>query len=265
MNRIIQIRVGENRAVQSFGLGDIECNRGDCVILQVDRGLDHGVVVSDVHGECKQKEESLSGSVIRVANAEDLEKIESNKKKATEALNVCLRKINERKLRMKIVKAEYTYDTSKIVFFFTAEGRIDFRALVKDLARIFKVRIELKQIGVRDKAKITGGFGVCGRSLCCSSYMKGFHPLTIKIPKEQGLPLNPSRISGMCGRIKCCMAYEFQVYKEFSRSLPRVGEKVTTPQGQGKIFEVNILKRYVRVDLGDGKITRVIFSKENEE
>ena len=182
MNSIIQIKVGENRAVQLFGLNDVECNRGDCVILQVDRGLDYGIVVSDIHAESHQKAENLSGSVVRVAHEDDFAKIESNKKKAAEALNVCLRKINERKLRMKIVKAEYTYDTSKIIFFFTAEGRVDFRASVKDLARIFKVRIELKQIGVRDKAKITGGFGVCGRSLCCSSYMKGFHPLTIKMP-----------------------------------------------------------------------------------
>jgi len=162
------------------------------------------------------------------------------------------------------LKAEYTFDSSKIIFSFIAEGRVDFRNLVKDLARVFRVRIELKQIGVRDKAKIVGGYGVCGRELCCSSYMQGFHPLSIKMAKEQGLPLNPSRISGACGRIKCCMAYEFIVYKEYSRSLPRLGDKINTDDGKGRVIEVNILKRFVSLDMGDGKIVKIVIPKGSE-
>jgi len=162
---------------------------------------------------------------------------------------------------MRIVKAEYTFDSSKIIFSFIAEGRVDFRNLVKDLARVFRVRIELKQIGVRDKAKIVGGYGVCGRELCCSSYMKGFHPLSIKMAKEQGLPLNPSRISGVCGRIKCCMAYEFNVYKEYSKSLPRLGERIETNEGKGRVTDINILKRLISVDVGEGKIVKTTITK----
>jgi len=193
-----------------------------------------------------------------------MKQLENNRMKAKEALNICLRKINDRKLDMRIVKAEYTFDSSKIIFSFIAEGRVDFRNLVKDLARVFRVRIELKQIGVRDKAKVVGGYGVCGRELCCSSYMKAFHPLSIKMAKEQGLPLNPSRISGVCGRIKCCMAYEFNVYKEHSRSLPRYGEKINIDEGKGRVVEINILKRLVSIDIGEGKIIKVNYPKNPE-
>jgi len=184
--------------------------------------------------------------------------------KARDAISTCVRKVNDQKLKMQIVKAEYSFDNSKIIFFFTAEGRIDFRNLVKELAKIFRVRIELKQIGVRDKAKIIGGYGVCGRELCCSSYMKGFHALSIKMAKDQGLPLNPSKISGVCGRIKCCMAYEFNVYREFARTLPKVGQKITAPDGaKGKVINLNILKRIVYIDLGEGQIVKQDYTENN--
>ncbi|HOW35132.1 MAG TPA: regulatory iron-sulfur-containing complex subunit RicT [Candidatus Omnitrophota bacterium] len=255
----IQVKLGKFRPVAFFNSGELKCNRGDIVILEVDRGVEYGEVLSDAHFVCKAKVESVGGNVIRLATAEDLKRIEDNKKKAREAIATAVKKIAESKLDMQIVKCEYSFDGAKVIFFFTAEGRVDFRELVKDLARIFKVRIELKQIGVRDKSKVVGGFGICGRDLCCASYMKSFHPLTIKMSKEQGLPLNPSKISGTCGRIKCCMAYEYAVYREYSRDMPRLGEKINTPDGKGKVVDLNILRRCATVDLGDGKFIKMTY------
>lgn len=259
MEKVIQIRLGEFRGVFFYNLGNVVCNRDDLVVIEIDRGTEFGKVVSEVNTVCKGKTEVAEGTVLRVVGPEDAKHIEDNRFKAQEAMAACAKKITEHKLDMQIVQCEYSLDGSKVIIFFTSEGRVDFRELVKDLARVFKVRIELKQIGVRDKAKIVGGIGVCGRELCCSSYMKGFHPLSIKMSKEQGLPLHESRISGVCKRIKCCMAYEYLVYKEFNRDLPKSGEKITTPLGKGRVIEVNILKRYVNVDLGEGKFTKVVF------
>jgi len=265
MGKLVQIKLGEYRTVQLYDLNSIECERDDYVILEVERGSEFGKVVSDGKTECKGKIENAKGKVLREATEGDLKQIENNRMKAKDALGACIRKITDRKLEMQIVKTEYTFDSSKIIFFFTADGRVDFRALVKDLARIFRVRIELKQIGVRDKAKIVGGYGVCGRELCCSSYMKEFHPLSIKMAKTQGLPLNPSKISGVCGRIKCCMAYEFAVYKEYYKDLPSVGEKVTLDDVQGRVVDVNILKRMVTIDDGEGKFVRREFAFKDEK
>jgi cell fate regulator YaaT (PSP1 superfamily) len=204
------------------------------------------------------------GKILRTTSDGDLRQIVNNQLKAKDALMSCKRKVSEAKLDMQLVQAEYSFDSTKLLIFFTAEGRVDFRGLVKDLAKMFRVRIELKQIGVRDKAKIIGGYGVCGRELCCSSYMKDFHPLSIKMAKDQGLPLNPQKISGVCGRVKCCMAYEFQVYREFSKSLPKMGAKVTTPEGdKGKVVAVDILKRHIRVDLGEGKMKEITYPPIN--
>lgn len=264
MGKIVQIQLGEHRSVYLYDLNGVACKRSDYVILEVDRGSEFGKVVSDIEKACKGKADRLKGKMLRKATEGDMKQIENNRMKAKEAFGICLRKINECKLDMRIVKAEYTFDSGKIIFSFIAEGRVDFRSLVKDLARVFRVRIELKQIGVRDKAKIIGGYGVCGRELCCSSYMKAFHPLSIKMAKEQGLPLNPSRISGVCGRIKCCMAYEFNVYKERSKALPRLGEKINTDEGKGRVVDVNILKRMVSVDVGDGKIVKTVIAKGSE-
>lgn len=264
MAKLIEIKLGDFRGVSLFDVNDIKCDRGDRVILEVDRGTEQGVIVSQVQGACKGKAEDVLGKVLRLATEGDLKQMEINRQKALDAVNICIRKINERKLDMQIIKAEYSFDSSKVIFSFTADGRVDFRNLVQDLARIFRVRIELKQIGVRDKAKIIGGYGVCGRELCCSSYLKGFHPLSVKMPKEQGLPLNPSKISGVCGRIKCCMAYEYAVYREYAKALPRAGDKITTPEGKGKVVDVNILRRFVSVDLGEGRTTRVFFAQSHE-
>lgn len=262
MGKIAQVRLGEYRDVEYFDLNDVACGRGDYVIVEVERGSEFGLVVSRAGDLCATKTEHKSqGRILRKATEGDLKQIANNRTKVQDAIDNCVSKINERKLHMNIVKAEYTFDASKIIFFFLADGRVDFRNLVKDLAKVFRVRIELKQIGVRDKAKIVHGYGICGREFCCSSYMKGFHTLSIKMAKEQGLPLNPSRISGVCGRIKCCMAYEFQVYKEFSRNLPAVGDKITVGEGKGKVIDVNILKRLVTVDAGEGKIIKTVFEK----
>ncbi len=263
MGKVVQVQVGMYRNIDMFDLNDTDGNRDDIVIMEVDRGYEYGKIISNAKGMCETKAENVSGKIVRRATEGDLKQIENNEMKAKDAFQACLRKVNERKLEMQLIKAEYTFDNSKIIFFFLAEGRVDFRNLVKELARVFRVRIELKQIGVRDKAKIVNGYGVCGRELCCSSYMKDFHPLSIKMAKEQGLPLNPSRISGVCGRIKCCMAYEYEVYKEFSRGLPRVGDKFLVDNEKGRVIDINILKRILTVDLGEGKIVRTVYDKAN--
>lgn len=256
MGKVIHVKLGEHRNPVLCDCDNVEYDRDDYVILTMDRGSEFGRVTSDIKKGCVGKTGHVKGKIVRKATDGDLRQIENNRFKAAESLNTCVRKINERKLDMRVVKAEYTFDSSKIIFFFTSDGRVDFRSLVKDLARIFRVRIELKQIGVRDKAKMVSGYGICGREVCCSSYIKNFAPLNIKMAKEQGLPLNPSRISGVCGRIKCCMAYEYNVYKEYAKDMPRFGATVSTPEGRGLVINVNVLKRYVDVDLGEGKIVQ---------
>ncbi len=264
MSEVVEIKLGEYRGIHWFDANNVACKRGDMVIVDVNRSVEFGEVASDIGKVCKPKNENLAGKLLRLATDGDLKQIEMNRLKAKDSISACERKINERKLDMRLVKAEYAFDTSKVVFFFTSEGRVDFRNLVQDLAKVFRMRIELKQIGVRDKAKIVGGYGVCGRELCCSSYMKNFHALSIKMSKEQGLPLNPTRISGVCGRIKCCMAYEYSVYREFAKALPRLGDKVNTPEGKGKVIEINYLRQIVSVDLGEGRISRVPYATINE-
>lgn len=259
MAQLVEVKIGEYRSVALLDLNQVVCRRDDMVIVEIDKGFEYGKVISDPAKTCKTSaEQKAAGRVIRVAADGDLRQIVNNQMKCKDALNACRRKIQEMRLDMQLVQAEYAFDSSKILFFFTAEGRVDFRNLVKDLAKMFRVRIELKQIGVRDKAKIVGGYGICGRELCCSSYMKDFHPLSIKMAKDQGLPLNPSKISGVCGRVKCCMAYEFQVYREMSKSMPKMGQKVTSETGEkGRVINLDILKRAAVIEYADGKIQRV--------
>ena len=258
MGQLVQIKLGEYRPVVWIDANGVTSRRHDLVIIEVERNLEFGKVISDPDKVCTGKTEAAAGKVLRLASDGDLRQVVNNEIKAGEALKTCKAKIVESKMDMQLVQAEYSFDGTKIIIFFTAEGRVDFRNLVKDLAKMLRVRIELKQIGVRDKAKIVGGYGVCGRELCCSSYMKDFHPLSIKMVKDQGLPLNPQKISGVCGRVKCCMAYEYQVYREFSRTLPKIGAKISTPDGEkGKVVAMDILKRYVTVDLGEGKMIKI--------
>jgi len=258
MGQLVQVKLGEYRSVIWVDANGVAIRRHDIVILEVERNLEFGRVISDPAKIFAGKTEEAVGKIIRLASDGDLRQVVNNEIKSVESLNSCKRQIAESKMDMQVVQAEYSFDATKILIFFTAEGRVDFRNLVKDLAKMLRVRIELKQIGVRDKAKIIGGYGVCGRDLCCSSYMKDFHPLSIKMAKDQGLPLNPQKISGVCGRVKCCMAYEYQVYREFSRSLPKIGAKVTTPEGEkGKVVAMDILKHYVTVDVGEGKMVKI--------
>ncbi|MCK4809479.1 MAG: stage 0 sporulation family protein [Candidatus Omnitrophica bacterium] len=230
----------------------------DKVVVEADRGLDYGEVLEIIEEDAKVKLKKI----LRKMSPQDIKEIEDNTKNAADALQICTRKVQEHKLNMKLVEAEYSFDKKKIIFYFTAEDRIDFRELVKDLAKVFKIRIEMRQIGVRDEARIFGGFGPCGRKLCCVAFLKNFEPVSIKMAKIQKLPLNPSKISGICGRLMCCLFYEYKNYKEFSLGLPKEGQQIQTPRGKGKVISVNILKRLVSVELEDGCIEKISYVKD---
>ncbi|MDP2939584.1 MAG: stage 0 sporulation family protein [Candidatus Omnitrophota bacterium] len=260
MQRKVYVKLREYGPIIYFEATNIDCKVCDFVIVEAERGIDYGQVVSEFETAFSEKNEEPVRKIIRVANAPDLKQIQDNRGKIKDAFSNCLKKIEEHNLDMKLVEAEYSFDRSKIIFYFTSEGRVDFRELVKDLARIFKARIELRQIGVRDEAKLFGGFGTCGRELCCRRFLKDFEPVTIRMAKEQGLPLNPPKISGVCGRLMCCLSYEFEVYKKLSLDLPKEGEKINTPEGKGKVISINVLKRSVVVEVGsDGKQIEIIY------
>ena len=253
MEKIIEIKIREYGPTAYAKCHIDEFKVGDYLILEQDRGLDYASVIAVLSSISGKPEPKFIKKIVRRATDHDLKQIEQNCKKAKEAANTCLNKIQEHKLPMKLVGVEFVFDSSKIIFYFTAEGRVDFRSLVKDLAKIFKVRIELKQIGVRDEAKLFGGIGPCGRKLCCATFLKNFEPVSIKMAKEEGLPLNPPKISGICGRLMCCLGFEYETYKCLLRGLPRQGERLHTPQGKGKVISVNIFKRTVAVELEDGR------------
>lgn len=259
MEMIAQVRVREMGLVSCFRAEGITVKNGDFVIVEVERGIDYGEVIGDPI--LTEKPDESVKKILRIATEVDRKQIEENRKKAHEASVTCQQKIQSHKLEMKLVGAEYSFDRSKILFYFTSEGRVDFRELVKELAKIFKARIELRQIGVRDEAKMFGGFGPCGRELCCCRFLKDFEPVTIKMAKEQNLSLNPPKISGLCGRLMCCLSYEHKHYKELCRGLPREGERIDTLEGKGKVISVNILKRLATVVLEDGKFIEVSFKK----
>jgi len=225
---------------------------GDYVIIEFDRGLEYGLVLTAVQAfETLPDEEPLK-KIVRKVTKEDLLQIEKNKGSTRDAYCACSKKIQEKKLSMKLIGAEYSFDRGKLIFYFTADGRVDFRELVKELASHFKARIELKQIGVRDEAKFIGGFGPCGRHLCCAKFLKDFEPVTIRMAKEQNLPLNPTKISGICGRLMCCLYYEYSTYKELLKGLPKLGSKIKTKEGKNaKVISVNTLKRTVLVETED--------------
>jgi cell fate regulator YaaT (PSP1 superfamily) len=254
MEGLIPVRLRDSGQVFFYQAGNVAVKEGDYVIVEHDRGLDYGQIVS-------QSEAAASGGnnskeppkkIVRQAGERDLKQIEENRAKAKEAFSTCIKNIEKHKLDMKLVQAEYSFDRSKIIFYFTANGRIDFRNLVKDLAKIFKARIELRQIGVRDEARLFGGFGPCGRELCCARFLKDFEPVSIKMAKEEGLPLNPPKISGLCGRLMCCLSFEYETYKILSKGLPREGERIHTQQGKGKVISINVFKRTATVELEDG-------------
>jgi len=252
MYEVVQVRLREAGKITYYSTSGMKFKVGDTVIVEADRGLDYGQVLSEAEAIMDSDLEEPLKKVMRKANPWDIDQIGKNKRKIKEVMDTCSRKIHDRKLQMKLIDAEFSFDRSKIIFYFTAEGRVDFRDLVKDLASAFKTRIELKQIGVRDEAKMLGGLGPCGRALCCATYLKDFEPVTIKMAKEQNLPLNPTKISGLCGRLMCCLGYEYSTYKNLMKGLPHEGETIKTPKGQGRVVAVNALKRAVTVELEDG-------------
>lgn len=263
MDKTISIRLRDSGQTYCYNAQDLQVKEGDYVIVEHDRGLDYGQITSPRNAVLNDKSKERLKKIVRLANESDLRQIQENRGKAKEAFNTCLKKIEEHKLDMKLVHTEYSFDRSKIIFYFTANGRVDFRDLVKDLAKIFKARIELRQIGVRDEAKFFGGFGPCGRELCCARFLNDFEPVTIKMAKEEGLPLNPPKISGLCGRLMCCLSFEYETYKLLSKGLPREGERIHIQQGKGKVVSVNVFKRTATVELEDGTQVEVSY-KEKE-
>ncbi|MCX5697771.1 MAG: stage 0 sporulation family protein [Candidatus Omnitrophica bacterium] len=259
MDKTIIVRLRDSGPVCPFYTTETELKDGDCVIIEHDRGLDYGQIVSPKEAGQDAKSKEPPKKIVRKANANDKRQIEEGRLKAKEAFSTCTKKIEEHKLDMKLVHAEYSFDRTKITFYFTAAGRVDFRELVKDLAKIFKARIELRQIGVRDEAKLFGGFGPCGRELCCAKFLKDFEPVTIKMAKEEGLPLNPPKISGICGRLMCCLNFEYETYKILSKGLPHEGEHVHIPQGKGKVLSVNVFSRTAMVEMEDGTQVEVSY------
>ena len=251
MVKVVGVKFKDTGKAYFFAPGKHNPEVGEEVIVETSRGLEFGKVSMSVKEITEEEIVSPLKEIVRIATENDKAQVQKNKKKEQEAFGICEEKIAAHNLDMKLVDVEYTFDGNKILFYFTAEGRVDFRELVKDLAAVFRTRIELRQIGIRDEAKMLGGIGICGRSLCCSTYLDGFHPVSIKMAKEQGLSLNPTKISGNCGRLMCCLKYEQNCYDEFSKIAPSVGAVVSTPNGKGIVQSTTILKGIAKVKLED--------------
>lgn len=249
MALIVSIRFRENGKVYDFAAGDLRPQVGAHVVVETARGVECGEVVAACREIPNEKLSAPLKPVLRAATAEDIRKAEENREKERRAMATCQKKIAEHNLDMKLVDAEYTADNTKILFYFTADGRVDFRELVKDLAGVFRMRIELRQIGVRDEAKLLGGIGICGRPFCCAQFLPDFEPVSIKMAKEQGLSLNPTKISGSCGRLMCCLKYEQNTYEELLKLTPRLGSLVNTAEGKGVVVEANTLSGLLKVRL----------------
>ena len=248
MIKVIGVRFRTAGKIYFFDPLEFEIKKGDHVIVETARGIEFGTVVAGIKEVEEDKVVQPLKPVIRIATERDCEQEAENKVKEREAFKICLEKIRHHELEMKLIDAEYTFDNNKVLFYFTADGRIDFRELVKDLVSVFKTRIELRQIGVRDETKILGGIGICGRPLCCHSYLSDFIPVSIKMAKEQNLSLNPTKISGVCGRLMCCLKNEEETYEELNRRLPNIGDYVTTEDGmKGEVQSVNVLRQLVKV------------------
>jgi len=249
MVEIIGVRFRPVGKIYYFDPDGMNIEKGQNVIVETARGIEYGAVVI---GNREVEDESITSplkKVIRVATPEDDAHLEENIKRADDAYKICEKKIAQYGLEMKLIYAEYTFDNNKILFYFTAYGRIDFRELVKDLASVFRTRIELRQIGVRDEAKHIGGLGVCGKPLCCATFLGDFQPVSIKMAKEQNLSLNPTKISGTCGRLMCCLKYEQEAYEDLIKSTPKMGAFVSTPDGNGTVVELNLIKGELKVRL----------------
>ena len=253
MVKVAGVRFKSAGKVYYFDPDELDVKSGDSVIVETARGLEFGTVSMDIMEIREEEVVQPLKKIIRIAGEEDLRRHEENEKKKAKAMKACQEKINKHGLEMKLIDVEYTFDNNKIIFYFTADGRVDFRELVKDLASVFKMRIELRQIGVRDEAKMLGGIGSCGKSLCCSTWLADFEPVSIKMAKVQNLSLNPTKISGICGRLMCCLKYENDIYMELRKGLPDNGEKVKTKDGVGKVVDTNILGSKVMIRLYTGE------------
>ena len=247
MTKVIGVRFKANGKSYYFSPGDLELQQGDHVIVETARGTECGEVAKGPHDVPDSSIVKPLKTVTRMADAVDVRRMQQNRADEKRAFSVCEERIAKHKLDMKLVDVEYTLDRNKILFYFTADGRIDFRDLVKDLAGVFRTRIELRQIGVRDESKMLGGLGVCGQPFCCSRFLRDFQPVSIKMAKEQGLSLNPAKISGSCGRLMCCLAYEQPAYEYLNRITPGVGSIVKTPEGVGAVVETNVISGTLRV------------------
>ncbi len=253
MTEIIGVRFKNSGKVYYFDPQGKKYNKEQNVIVETARGVEMGTVAIPNKMSDDNNIVSPLKPVLRAATEKDFKQAEENVQKEKDAYKICNEKIEKHKLDMKLVDVEYTFDQNKILFYFTADGRVDFRELVKDLAAVFKTRIELRQIGVRDEAKIVGGLGVCGRKLCCASHLGGFEPVSIKMAKEQNLSLNPTKISGTCSRLMCCLKYEQEAYEELNKITPNVGSEVETPSGKGTVTDVNLLRGMLKVKLSESE------------
>ena len=249
MIETVGIRFKEGGKIYDFDADGKVFNKGDYAIVETVRGMECGMVAKPNHGTNEDDINKPLKKVIRVATEEDIKTLHENEEKEKEAFKICEGKIEAHGLDMNLVDVEYTFDRSKLLFYFTADGRVDFRELVKDLASAFRTRIELRQIGVRDESRMVGGFGICGRPFCCNTFLNDFQPVSIKMAKEQGLSLNPTKISGTCGRLMCCLKYEQDTYEHLLRVTPKVGAIVDTPDGKGKVIENNLITGMLKVTL----------------
>lgn len=278
MVKVVGVRFKKAGKIYYFDPGELDIPKDSFVIVETVRGVEFGKVVVSNRDIPEDEIIAPLKKVIRIATAADQQHAEENSRKEKEAFDIYLQKIKDHNLDMKLIDVEYTFDNNKILFYFTADGRVDFRELVKDLASVFKTRIELRQIGVRDESKMMGGIGICGRILCCKSFLGEFQPVSIKMAKEQGLSLNPTKISGICGRLMCCLKYEQDAYDEILDRAPRTGAVVETPEGQGVVMEISLLKELLKVKLDKGnetdlkiykvdevKVIKNVISKEEEE
>lgn len=248
MIKVIGVRFRQAGKIYNFSPADFQVKVGDHVIVETARGIEYGSVVQGIREVADDKVIMPLKSVIRIATEEDDKKAIENNEKEKKAFKICKEKIAKHGLEMKLIETEYTFDNNKVLFYFTADARIDFRELVKDLASVFKTRIELRQVGVRDETKMLGGIGICGRPLCCNTYLSEFIPVSIKMAKEQSLSLNPTKISGICGRLMCCLKNEQEAYEELNSNLPDIGEKVKTFDGfKGEVVSVNVLRQKVKI------------------
>lgn len=263
--KVVGVKFRDHGRIYDYESTGIDLKERDIVMVETERGPELAFVARMPIERSPEFFPKPLSKVIRLADEQDMERGQRNLIREREAKRVCLAKIQEHKLPMKLIGVDSFFDGSKIIFFFVSEGRVDFRALVKDLASVFKTRIEMRQVGVRNEAKMIGGLGNCGREFCCCTFLKEFEPVSVKMAKEQNLALNPQKISGACGRLMCCLAYEIETYTELKKDLPKVGKKVVTPQGTGKVVQQNVICRRIRVALEDGKEIEVCPEEIREE